>query len=294
MTKRIKKLILILSFAVFFVLSYFIIIYAYGYKFDFAALRWEKTGSILAKTNIGGVRVFIDSRLEGTTSLLSSTFVEKNLLPGQYDLRMEKENYPAVSKSVEISSGQVFQLVHFYLPKDGEIENYIKNPSSKNSDESADYVISKIDGLLYKKDDQGKVEKLSSEPVYIKNFALRVFKNIFYLASSDAQALGVFSLNGSGKWNNIYDQTAVDVILSPDGKKLAIIGSNQINVLWLEDENEPPYFRKGHNELVLRIGQTIDRVFWFKTDWHLIYLTDSGETHFLEIDPTGGRNDLII
>ena len=77
-------------------------------------------------------------------------------------------------------------------------------------------------------------------------------------------------------------------------KKLAIIGSNDITVLWLKDESEPPYFKKGHKELVLKIAEKIKDVFWFKTNWHLVYSTENGEINFIELDPTGDRNDVKI
>ncbi len=248
MTKKAKNIILAISFLSFFILSYLVVLYAFGYQFDFRNLKWVETGSLIIRAN-NEVEIFIDDRLEGKTSFISNTFVEKNLLPGRYNLRIEKEDF-VFNKNVEIKSGEITQLLHLYLTAEDEIENFIISQNQIEKKKSS-YFIDEKDRLLYKD-----------------------------LGNSQSEL--------------IFPEQIDDFIVSPDNKKIALITSNEISVFWLEDENEPPYFRKNHKELVLRVGQKISDVFWFKTNWHLIYLTSNGETHFIELDSTGGRNDLVI
>lgn len=292
MTKRAKNLILIASFLAFFVLSYFIISYAYGYQFNFASLKWVKTGGLFVKANLDGVEVYIDDRFKGKTSFFTNTFIEKNLLPENYDLKLVKEGFAAISKNIEIKSGEANQLTHIYLTNFDEINDFIE--SSEPVKANPDYFINKTDGLLYRRDEDEKIEKISSESVYIKNFELKVLQKEIYLASEDAKAPGVFLLSSDGNWEQIHSSSANNLILSPDNKKLAIVGQNEISVLWLKNENEPPYFEKDRKETILKTNEKIERVLWFKTSWHLIYLTENGQTHFVEIDDTGGRNYLVI
>lgn len=292
MTKRTKNLILIGSFLVFFVLSYLIILYAFGYQFDFKNLKWIETGGLLIRANMEGVKVYIDGQLKGKTSFLSNTFVEKNLLPGKYDLKFKKDGFSILNKTVEIKSGEASQLANLYLTEAEEINGFIKN--SKPIKENLNYFINKTDGLLYQKLENEKIEKISSESVYIKNFGLRILEENIYLTSRDPKAPGVFLLDSKGQWAEIYSLPANDLILSPDNKKLAIVGLNEITVFWLKDDNEPPYFRKDRQELILRIREKIKEAFWFKTGWHLVYLTESGKTYFVEVDGTGGRNEVRI
>src|SRR3989344_8136046 len=101
MTEKAKILILIFSFLTFFILSYLIILYAYGYQFDFRNFKWIKTGSLVIETNTEA-QIFIDDRPRGKTSFISNTFVEKNLLPGRYDVRIEKEGFFSLIKEVEV------------------------------------------------------------------------------------------------------------------------------------------------------------------------------------------------
>lgn len=300
MNKRAKNLILIGSFLSFFILSYLIVLYAYGYQFDFKNLKWIETGGLLVKANIDGVKVYIDGQLKGKTSFLSNTFVEKNLLPGKYELKFQKEGFSILNKIIEIKSGEASQLANLYLAGVEEINGFIENSKpigstgSSQVKENPNYFISKTDGLLYREFENEKIEKISSESVYIKNFSLKILDENVYLASRDSKAPGVFLLDSKGRWLEIHSLPANDLILSPDNRKLAVVGPNEITVLWLKDDNGPPYFRKNHKELVLKIGEKIKEASWFKTGWHLVYLTESGKTYFVEVDGTGGRNEARI
>ena len=291
MSKQTKNLILIASFAAFFIFGAFLVSYAQGYKFDFEELTWVKTGGLAVKANTDGADIMIDGKAVGNIPFFTNTFTKKNILPGEYSLRVEKDGFPSISKNIQIISGQVVQLIHIHLPQKEEIDDFI---ASRPKEESIPYFISNLDGLLYEKTNSETNKKLSSEPIYIKDFLLKFFNDNFYLVSRDVEAIGLFLLNSEGRWNQIYTRLLNDAILSPDGKKLALIGENEINVLWLKDESEAPYFRQGYNELILQTGQKIEKVFWFKTDWPLICFTANGETRFIELDPTGGRNDLVI
>lgn len=291
MSNRAKNLILISSFAVFFILGYFVVIFAYGYQFDFESFKWQKTGSILVGANLNNIQIYVNDRLQGTTSLISNTFTEKNLLPGEYEVLIKKERFKDLSKLIEVKSEEVVQLFHIYLPDPEEIKNFIAG--QKPDEDRLLYFVDKKDGLLYRDLGDNNFEKISSESIKIKDFSVNPLDDGIYLASKDAKAPGVFILN-DGEWKQIYDTAAAELLLSPDKKKLAIIGLNEISVLWLKDDSEPPYFRKNHREPVLKISKKIEKAYWFKTNWHLIYLTASGETHFIELDSTGGRNDILI
>lgn len=291
MSNRAKNLILISSFAAFFILGYLTLLYAYGYQFDFEEFNWQKTGSLLVSANLNDIQIYINDRLQGTTSLISNTFTEKNLLPEEYAIRIKKEGFKELYKLVEVKSGEVVQLFHIYLPNPEEVKNFIGN--QKPDEGKPLYFVDKKDGLLYRDLGNNNFEKISSESIRIKDFSVNFLDNNIYLASKDPKAPGVFTLN-NGEWEQIYDTSTIELLLSPDKKKLAIISLNGINILWLKDDSEPPYFRKDHNEPVLKISEKIEKVYWFKTNWHLIYLTDNGKTHFIEIDSTGGKNDIVI
>ncbi|MEK7579761.1 MAG: PEGA domain-containing protein [Patescibacteria group bacterium] len=292
MSKGAKTFILIASFLSFFVLTYLIVLYAYGYQFNFEKLKWVETGGLLIKTNMDGVEVFIDGERQGKTSFLSETFVKKNLLPGEYNITLKKNGFPDLNKTIKVKSGEAVQLTNIYLPNSEEVADFVKN--SEPVKENPNYFISRADGLLYQRLEDEQIEKVSSESVFLKNYKLKILQANIYLASYDLKTPGVFSLDASGAWEKIHSSSSNDLILSPDNKKIAIVGPNEISVLWLKNENEPPFFQKDRKELVIQSENRIKQVFWFKTGWHLIYLTETGSTHFVELDPTGGRSNLVI
>jgi len=292
MTKETKNLILVASFLTFFVLSYLIVLYAFGWQFDFKSFKWQETGGLLLKANMEGIRVFINDDFKGKTSFLSNTFIQKNILPGGYNLTFKKDGFPVLGKKIEVKSGEASQLIHLYLADSTEISDFIANSEPRK--ENPDYFINRADGLLYRRFENEKLEKISSESVYIKDFRLKVLQENIYLASSDPAAPGVFLLDSTGQWEQIHSLMTNDLNLSPDNKKMVIVGPAEITILWLKNENEPPYFKKNHKETILKTGERIKEALWFKTGWHIIYLTESGETHFLELDPLGGRNDVKI
>ena len=291
MSKKTKNLILIGSFAVFFLVSFLTTLYAFGYWFDFENFKWLKTGGVFIKANSNDISVFISDELQGKTSFLTASFIEKNMLPGSYQVRFEKDGLIPVTKEIEVKSGEAAQLIHIYLTNARETQNFIAG--LKNEIQESPFFINKSNGLLYKKTDKG-AEKISSEPVYIKKFSLKIFENDVYLVSQDSRAPGVFLLDSDGNWDLVNSRSASDLALSPDRKKLAIISPQEVNILWLKDENEFPYFRKNHLKPILKVSSKIKEVFWFKTSWHLIYLTDSGEIYFVEVDGTGGQNEVKI
>mgnify|MGYP001581668094 FL=1 len=160
MTKKIKALLLISSFAVFFILGYLIVLYAFGYQFDFEKFKLVETGGLLIKTNTDSIQILINDRQQGETSLISNTFVQKNLLPETYNVRLEKKDFFSLNKNIEIKSGEVAQLFHIYLARGSEIKDFINNKTSEK-EIILTYFINKSDGLLYKRLDNGETEKIS-------------------------------------------------------------------------------------------------------------------------------------
>ena len=203
MGKKTKTTILIASFLAFFVLSWLIVLYAFGYYFDLKSFDWIKTGGFLVKAGSNDIQIFINDHLKGKTSFLSASFVKNKLLPESYWIRLEKEGNLPLNKNIEIKSGEATLLIHVYLTNREEIEDFIINELNRKTEELS-YFIDKRDGLLYKKINDQKTEKISSEPVYIKDFGLKVLDGNIYIASKDTQAPGVFLLNSDGKWEQIY------------------------------------------------------------------------------------------
>lgn len=324
MSRKNKNFVLIISISLFILLSYFLIIYSLGYKFDFNRLKFVKTGSIFIKLNVGNAKIYLNGELSGKTSLLFNNFTKKNLIPKSYDLKIAKEGYYEINKKIQIEPGETLSLTNVYLIKNEGNEEFKKNLAKLSEDEKIlnekllrinfknlapiayyifdndIYFISPKDFLLYKtpinSDFSKDYEKrqVSLTPIEFNREEINKIKikildnNTIYLIDGGG---GLYYLE-NGDWRKV-DKGVKDVALSLDKKKLAILKENEINVLWLKDDNQPPFFKKDHKELVLRVSKEIKNIYWFK-NWHLIYVFKNDDVHFIEVDPRGGRNDFLI
>ncbi|OIP06909.1 hypothetical protein COS66_02805 [Candidatus Berkelbacteria bacterium CG06_land_8_20_14_3_00_43_10] len=95
--------VLLISFGM---LSVYLILSASGYHIDWKWFRIEKTGIITIKSQPRDVSVFVDASL-----LASSTPVAlRNMLPGSYDITINKPEYHDWSKTIQVDSGRVTDL----------------------------------------------------------------------------------------------------------------------------------------------------------------------------------------
>jgi len=308
MSKKLRKFLFISFFFVFLGVSYLLTQYARGLKFDFEKLKWIKTGGIFIELNTGGTTISIDKQKPKKISLFSRSFIKRNLLPKKYSLEISKNGYYPINKEIEVKPGLVTFLSHVYLAKQEELQDFVdeflkkidddkKNGSKLNENQvildNFVYFFDPRDGLLYKKEINKNISikiQLSEEPISLKNYKLKILdENKIYLISDSK----LYFLN-RGKWDFILSGPIENILLSPDKKKLAIIGPYEISVLWITDDDSSPYFRGGHKELIVRLTQQIKEIFWFKTSWHLIFITRDQKRHFIEIDPSGGRNDITF
>src|SRR3989344_2008521 len=106
MTKRTKRLFFYTAVAVFLVLSYVIILYAQGYRYSFSEGKFQRTGAISLKVNVGA-KVFLNDNLESDTSFFSNSASIDGVLPGIYKLSVQKDNYSSWQKSVTVEEGLV-------------------------------------------------------------------------------------------------------------------------------------------------------------------------------------------
>ena len=102
-------------------------LYASGYKFN---ITWPlqfnrlliKTGTISITTSPKNAFIFLDNKKQTskTLKLFKRDFIStpnkvKNLLPGKYNLRLEKDNYWPIEKAVSIESGLTTTLEDIHL-----------------------------------------------------------------------------------------------------------------------------------------------------------------------------------
>src|SRR5690606_1854661 len=104
-----KKLLFYAAVALFFLASFVVIMYALGYKYSFSENRFFKTGALFLKSNTSA-QVFLDDDHKGGTSFLGNNYRKEGLLPGQYDVRLEKPNHFTWRKVATVDEGLVSEF----------------------------------------------------------------------------------------------------------------------------------------------------------------------------------------
>jgi len=118
MNSKLKNFLFLLFIFLFIIITAFAWLSASGYKFN---LSWpiklnrvlQKTGGLNLATTPRGAYIFLDDKQQKSSSFnflnkdfLTTPIKLKDLLPGDYLLRFEKENYWPLEKRIRIESGQ--------------------------------------------------------------------------------------------------------------------------------------------------------------------------------------------
>jgi len=239
--------------AVFLILSYIIILYAQGYKYSFSENRFFKTGAVYLKVNTDA-DVYLNDKFLGNTSFFGNSYRIEGLLPGDYTIRVQKNDYSTWQKSADVNEGFV-----------NEFSKILLLPKDEKGLEELDKEIA----LIFKPS-PSPMPTPSVEPFAIKKGVL----------SSTAEMPEKLAENVKG------------FIVSKDKNKLAWWTANEVWVMWLNDANYQPYHKKGDKELITRFSTQIKKAAWFRDDDHLI--VDSNGYKLLEIDTRGGINIIEI
>ena len=279
MNKRTKRILFYSAVGIFALLSYVVILYAQGYKYSFSEAEFFRTGSIYVKIN-EDAKVYLDGKFLNSTSFFGNSYTISGLLPKQYTVRVQKDNYSSWEKKVSVEEGLVDDYSRILLlPKSGDGAVALKK---------------EITDLLYPtpkptptplakptpKPLPSKTPILSpvpTEPFYIKNGVL--FKN---MENGETERLAYL---------------VAGFAVSPDNKKLAWWNESELWVIWISDTDYQPFRKAGDKEIIMRFSIKIKNAAWFRDSDHVaVDSTSSGQAGYkvVEIDKRGGLNIVEI
>lgn len=111
MTKR-TRTILFFSFVFLFIATIPVLtVYTQGYRLDWENRQLVKTGGMDFGVRPLGVRVFVDGEFQKETNFLFRDIIIRNILPREYDIRIEREGYSPWHKSVVVQESIVTKFV---------------------------------------------------------------------------------------------------------------------------------------------------------------------------------------
>lgn len=289
MTKGTRRLMFYFAVAVFIGASYVAILYAQGYKYSAQEHRFIRTGAISLNAN-ADAKVFVDDELSGTTSFLANRFSVDGLLPGQYSIRLQRDNYSSWQKMPTVQEGFVTDFPRvLILPLDDE---NLAKLASEAAEIFASLKVSQRETLGEQLAEPTVLAKLKTSPTAtpsptpVEPFVL---KNKVLTWQPDGLTGGEQSAQLQELGKNV-----AGFMISESNKKMAWwTFNNELYVMWLADTDYQPVKKKGDRELVTRFATSINDIAWFRGDDQVILLFKTGY-RIVEIDTRGGVNIIKI
>ncbi|MEA3398759.1 MAG: hypothetical protein U9R06_03380 [Patescibacteria group bacterium] len=114
MSLKLRRFLYIFFILIFLIITPLICLYAAGYKLD-NGLTIKKTGMLIINSEPPGAKIFLNNQpqqlflnklLKNSNKIIKSPAKIKNLLPGEYTVRLELENYWPWQKKLKILSGK--------------------------------------------------------------------------------------------------------------------------------------------------------------------------------------------
>ena len=266
--------------AVFLILSYIVILYAQGYKYSFSEAKFQRTGAISLKTNTGA-KVFLDDKVRGDTSFFGSSYSIDRLLPGNYRLSVQRDGYSSWQKRVTVEGGFVVDFPEILiLPEDGDEEQKLFDEVDVLFKELELIPILELTPSLV-----NKQIKTSPSPESTKEpFVLDI-------------KMGKLYFNNNQQLEEVADSVK-GFRLSENKNKIAWWTANELWIMWLNDTNYQPFYKKNDKELITRFLIPIQDGAWFRGEDHVILELEQKDSkgrqysiyRIVEIDKRGGIN----
>jgi len=297
MTLRTRRIILSLAVFFFALVTPTILLYSWGYSFDWQKKRPVLTGGFYLESIPKKAEIYInDKPIEETPAFV------KRLIPGEYQIKITKKGFHPWQKWLKIDSGLVTEAKNIILiPLNPGIEITDENLSGNFtldeflSNEKTDdlFYIRKQNQILYRTDSNNFTQEqisLTPLPAQIYNIIISPSEKIVVLGENRE----LYMLNRETRAFDLIARDIQGVQFSSDNKKMLYFTLNEIWVYYLEDIFTQPNKKAKEKELITRLGQKIKKAIWYgKTNEHIIFSTEQ-DTKIAELDGRNERNVIDI
>ncbi|MBU1292268.1 PEGA domain-containing protein [Patescibacteria group bacterium] len=234
MTRRTRRIILIGAVLFFALITPMILLYAWGYSFDWQNKNIVLTGGLYLKSIPKKANIYINNQIQKE---ITPTFI-KRLSPKEYQIKVEKEGYYSWQKNLKVESKIVteaknillipinpkIEVVNQELPTNFSLKDFIQEESNTVNEES----------VLLDKDNQ------------------------------------LYLLNSETKEFDLVNQNVQGFQFSSDNQKLLYYTPSEI---WIHHLKESEQI-SDDKELITRLSQKIKQAVWYKTNEHIIFSTE--------------------
>ena len=271
LTKTKRRVLFYLAIFIFLLLVAPVILYSLGYGIG-SDFKLHKTGGVFIKASEAGALAAVDKKNKNT-SLLANSALIKNLLPGKYQVSVEKDGFWKWSKIIAVLPEMVAERDVLLVPKKAEIKILgtttpaleIKNPKFPGVKKF--WIIPKTNDFLI----------LGEDGKFYKNKEL--FDVIGQWGTSTFNIL-------KNKKNSFFDENFARIIYWDE---------ENIDSYWISDLDKMPEWEKSSEtnpERSLHIlSASPIRDVGFYPDWTDYLLVASGDSiYVVEMERAGGQN----
>ena len=256
MSKKIRDYLLMTFVFLFLIMTVGISLYASGYKFN---LSWppkfnrllQKTGMLAVATEPTRATIYLNDKLQKDLSLnpwkndyLLTPAKIKNILPGEYELRLEQPGYWPYRQKIRINSGETTFVEDVNLFKENlpllilaSLEtNLIQSPDNKY------LYLQSAKKILNLKTEIARELVLSgkSDGVWLKNNKLMVAGN-FFDPSKDNNDTNYADLIGNGATDWYYEESSGNLYYKNNKSINRLAINNKLNTQIISNDNYPAY-----------------------------------------------------
>jgi len=237
MTKKTRRIILSSAIIFFILVAPAILLYSWGYSFDWQNKKPVLTGGLYLKSTPENVDIFINDKL---IKQETPAFI-KRLLPKEYQIKITKQGYYPWQKNLKIESKLVTEARNIFLipmnpeikivkqdlPQDFSLTEYIDQKESNNI-----FYIQKPSYILYKTDKNNSFqEQINLTPLPAnQDYQIFTSANEQIALLSDEQELYLFS-EQTRNFESI-SQNVQNIQFSNDSKKLLYFTPNELGLLF--------------------------------------------------------------
>lgn len=232
-TRRFLYIAFILAFSI---ITPWVISYAAGYQLSFSLskpLQFQKTGMLILNSSPDQAMIYLNGNIQqifskkyfgkifgSNQSYILTPAKIKNLLPGEYDVRLEKDGYWLWQKKLTVKGGESTYAEDVYLFKnnlpfliaDGEVKNSLLTSDGKR------LITLTIDNLFITNTSDDTTKKIALK-ITADNFSLSpdekrlIIGNFVYDIDGDAEPISLAGSVGQDALNFQWNKTANDKII---------------------------------------------------------------------------------
>ncbi|MBI2642316.1 MAG: PEGA domain-containing protein [Candidatus Wildermuthbacteria bacterium] len=128
MTKRQRTLLFLFAAFLFLLATPSVILYSQGWRVDWDEKTVTHTGGIYLRAVPSRASIYLDGEFVKRTDLFFDSSLITNLLPGYYDVRIEKEGYIPWAKTLPVEKAQVAEAKYVVLfPENLQFQTLFQN-----------------------------------------------------------------------------------------------------------------------------------------------------------------------